>query len=118
MHSSSFILDTGKNPQLGTELLRESCLETLNDFASQMEAVMKKHTQPFPGWQTTWPISTTPTTERLHYTQSGTRFGSKKQNIMTMCLMKNLDHKWLGLYAVDKIISQNAYRLKLPSSFG
>jgi len=30
--------------------------------------------------------------------------------------MKKLDHKWLGLYAVDKVISQNAYRLKLPSS--
>jgi len=41
-----------------------------------------------------------------------------KQNITTMCLMKKLDHKWLGLYSVDEVISQNAYRLKLPSSFG
>jgi len=36
-HSSPFMLDTGQHPQLGVELLRESCLETLNDFASRME---------------------------------------------------------------------------------
>ena len=35
--SSPFMLNTGKHPQLGMELLRESCLETLNDFASRME---------------------------------------------------------------------------------
>jgi len=39
------------------------------------------------------------------------------QNITTTCPMKKLDHKWLGLYVVVKVISQNAYRLKLPPSF-
>src|SRR5882724_9351834 len=37
MHSSPFMLDTGQHPQLGVEPLRESHLETLNDFASRME---------------------------------------------------------------------------------
>ena len=27
------------------------------------------------------------------------------QNIMTTCLMKKLDHKWLRPYAVDKVFS-------------
>jgi len=40
------------------------------------------------------------------------------KNITTTHLMKNLDHKWLGPLAVDKVISQDAYRHKLPSSFG
>ena len=31
--------------------------------------------------------------------------------------MKKLDHKWLGLYLVEKAISSSAYWLKLPSSF-
>ena len=39
------------------------------------------------------------------------------QNIPTTHLMKKLDYKWLGPYAVDKVISWNAYRLKLPSFF-
>src|SRR5882724_6935084 len=32
--------------------------------------------------------------------------------------MKKLDHKWLGLYLVKKVISQSAYKLKIPLSFG
>ena len=31
--------------------------------------------------------------------------------------MKKLDHKWLGPYLVEKVISRSAYRLKLPLSF-
>ena len=32
--------------------------------------------------------------------------------------MKKLDHKWLGPYPINKVISRNAYSLELPSSFG
>src|SRR5882724_7692178 len=32
--------------------------------------------------------------------------------------MKKLNHKWLSPYLVEKVISQNAYRLKLSFSFG
>jgi len=39
------------------------------------------------------------------------------QNVTMTQLMKKLDHKWLGLYLIKKVISQSAYRLKLPSSF-
>jgi len=40
-----------------------------------------------------------------------------RQNITITCPMKKLDHKWLRPYVVDKVISQNGYRLKLPPSF-
>jgi len=40
------------------------------------------------------------------------------RKITTTSLMKKSDHKWLGLCSVDKIISQSAYQLKLPLSFG
>jgi len=40
------------------------------------------------------------------------------QNIATTHLMKKLDHKWLGPYPIDKIISQSAYWFKLHLSFG
>src|SRR5882672_4766218 len=40
--SSPFMIDTGQNPLLGIEPLRESHLEMLNDFASGMEAAMKE----------------------------------------------------------------------------
>ena len=31
---------------------------------------------------------------------------------------KKLDHKWLSPYPIKKVISLNAYHLKLPLSFG
>ena len=40
-----------------------------------------------------------------------------RQNITMTLLMKKLDHKWLGPYPIDKVISQSTYQLKLPSSF-
>src|SRR5882724_11614509 len=40
--SSPFMMDTGQNPRLGIEPLRESHLETLNDFASWMEEATKE----------------------------------------------------------------------------
>src|SRR5467141_2284247 len=40
--SSPFMIDTGQNPRLGIELLRELCLEMLNDFADQMEMATKE----------------------------------------------------------------------------
>ena len=39
------------------------------------------------------------------------------QNTTTTQPTKKLDHKWLGPYIVNKVISQNAYRLQLPPSF-
>jgi len=38
--SSLFMFDTGQNPLLVIELLRESQLETLNDFTSKIDAEM------------------------------------------------------------------------------
>ena len=32
--------------------------------------------------------------------------------------MKKLDHKWLGPYAINKVVSHNAYGLQLLASFG
>ena len=42
------MLDTRQNPHLGIEPLRESHLEMLNNFASQMEAAMKEASSALP----------------------------------------------------------------------
>src|SRR6266481_7553631 len=38
------------------------------------------------------------------------------KNIKTTRPMKKLNYKWLGPYMIDHIISQSAYRLKMPPS--
>ena len=40
------------------------------------------------------------------------------QNITTTHPMKKLDHKWLGPYAINKVVSHNVYGLQLLASFG
>ena len=52
----------------------------------------------------------------IHYQHAPTyKVGDKvwlnAQNITTTQSTKKLDHKWLGPYTVDKVISQNAYQL-------
>ena len=38
--------------------------------------------------------------------------------LVTAHPMKKLDHKWLGPYTINKVVSRNAYGLQLPASFG
>ena len=48
----------------------------------------------------------------------GDKVWLSSENIRTTRLTKKLDYKWLGPYTIDRVISRNAYRLKLPMSFG
>ena len=116
MHSSPFMLDTRQNPRLGIEPLRKSHLETLNNSTSWMEAVTKEvH------------LALTRAADNMaHFHDAHCRVPTKcsqgqglaqQPEHQTTCSMKKLDHKWLGPYAVDKVISQNAYRQKLQLSF-
>src|SRR5882724_7364557 len=76
-----------------------------------------KHIQPSPKQPMTWPNSMIPIIERHHYTMWD-KVWLNGQNITMTRPTKKLDHKWLGPYPVKKAISQSAYCLKLPSSFG
>ena len=48
----------------------------------------------------------------------GDKVWLSSENIRTTRPTKKLDYKWLGPYTIDRVISRNAYRLKLPTSFG
>jgi len=48
----------------------------------------------------------------------GDKVWLSSENIKTARPLKKLDYKWLRPYAIDWVISQNAYWLKLPLSFG
>jgi len=109
------MLDTGQNPQLGIELMRELHLETLNDFASQMEAATKEACSALAQAADNMAHFYDAHCREAPLYEVRDKVWLNRQNITTMHLMKKLDHKWLGL--VDKVISQNAYWLKLPPSF-
>src|SRR5882672_2249324 len=118
MRSSPFMMDTGQNPRLGIEPLRESHLETLNDFASQMDPATKEAHSAL-----SWAADDMAHFYDTHRREAplyavGDKVWLNGQNITMTRPMKKLDHKWLGPYPVEKVISQSTYRLKLPSSFG
>ena len=94
-------MDTGKNPQLGIEPLKESHLETLNNFASRMEAVMKEAHSALARaaddmacfYDAHWREAP------LYVVRDQVWLNG--QNITMACPMKKLDHKWLGPYPAD-----------------
>src|SRR5882672_9287530 len=112
------MMDTGKNSRLSIEPLRESCLETLNDFTSQMDVATKEACSALSLVADDMAhFDDTHQKEAPLYTV-GDKVWLNGQNITMTRPMKKLDHKWLGPYPVDKVVSRSAYRLKLPLSFG
>jgi len=117
-HSSPFMLDTGQHPRLSVEPLRESHLETLNDFASRMEMAMEEaHSALAQAADDMAQFYDAHCREAPLY-EVGDKVWLNGHNIMTTRPTKKLDHKWLGPYLIEKVISQSTYWLKLPSSFG
>ena len=122
IHSSTqttpFILDNGQHPRLGVELVRETRLETLREFTDRMEMATNEA-----GSALQRAADDIVCFYDIHHQHAPTyKVGNKvwlnAQNIITTRPTKKLDHKWLGPYTVDKVISRNAYGLQLPSSFG
>src|SRR5882724_13482481 len=111
------MMDMGQNPQLGIEPLRESCLETLNDFSSQMEVATKEACLALSQVADDMARFYDAHRREAPLYMVGEKVWLNGKNITTTHPMKKLDHKWLGPYPVDKVISRNTYRLKLPSSF-
>src|SRR5882672_10407370 len=103
--SSPFMMDTGQNPRLLIEPLRVSCLETLNDFASWMDAATKEARLAL-----SRAVDYMARFYDAHWKEAPLYAVRDKvwlngQNITTTLLMKKLDNKWLGLYPMDKVIS-------------
>jgi len=97
-----FMLNTRQHPWLSVELLKESCLETSNDFASIMEKATDKACSAL-----TQAADDMAQFYDTHHREAPLyeirdKVWLNGQNIMTRLLTKKLDHKWLGPYPVEK----------------
>ena len=122
IHSSTqttpFLLDNGQHVRLGVEPIRETQLEALEEFTTCMEEATKEaHSaleKAADGMAHFYDVH--------HQAAPAYKVGNKvwlnAQNISTTRPMKKLDHKWLGPYPINKVISRNAYSMELPLSFG
>src|SRR5882672_8786982 len=103
-HSSPFMMDTRQNPQLSIEPLRESHLETLNDFTSQMEVAVKEACSALSRAADDMACFYDAHWREAPLYAVGDKVWLNWQNITMTCPMKKLDHKWLSPYPVDEVI--------------
>jgi len=95
------MMDTRQNPQLGIEPLRESCLETLNDFASRMEVAMKEAHSALTRAADDMACFYDAHQREAPLYMVRDKFWLNGQKITMTHPMKKLDHKWLGPYPAD-----------------
>ena len=116
--TSLFMLNAGQKPQLVFKPIRESRLESLDNFASRMAQAMEE----------AWAALVKAADDMARFYDAHRREAPKynvgdkvwlsSENIRTAHPMKKLNYKWLGPYVVKWVISCSAYWLKLPASFG
>jgi len=106
MHSSPFMLDTGQHPRLGVEPLRESHLETLKDFTCRMNKAMDEACSALSRAANDMARFYNAHWREAPLYEVRDKVWLNGQNVTTTRLTKKLDHKWLGLYPVEKIISK------------
>src|SRR5260221_6214838 len=108
-----FELDSGQHPQMGSEPTQSSTVEAADDFAQRMsqmqdeaKAALKQLADDMAWYYYHW-RSPTPAYE------VGAKVWLNAQNYTTTCPTKKLDHKWLGPFVIEKVISPAAIKLHL-----
>jgi len=99
------------------EPLRESLLETLNDFASRMEKATEEACSALAQAADDMAQFYNSHCREAPLYEVRDRVWLNGHNITMTRPTKKLDHKWLGPYPIEKVISWSVYRLKLPLLF-
>ena len=107
--ATPFMLNTGQHLRLGFEPIRESQLESLDNFTSRMaqetakaRAALVKAADNMAGFYDVHQCDTP------KY-NVGDKVWLSSENIRTTRPTKKLDYKWLGPYVIERVISHNAY---------
>ena len=112
-HHTPFELDSGQHPRMGSEPTRSSTVEAVDDFAqwmSQMQEEAKaalehaadKMARYYNRWRSPAPAY-----------EVGDKVWLNVQNYTTTRPTKKLDHKWLGPFMIEKVVSPVAVKLCL-----
>jgi hypothetical protein len=112
-----FELDSGQHPRIGTEPRRTTRLEAVDEYIQRMKAAteeaksaLRKAADDMARFYDTHQRE--PPTYK-----AGDKVWLEATNITTTRPVKKFDDKWFGPFIIDKVISRNAYRLKLTANF-
>ena len=112
------MLDTGQHPRLGLEPIRETRLEALEEFTERMEMATNEARSALEKAADDMARFYDVHRQAAPVYKVGDKVWLNARNIATTRPTKKLDHKWLGPYTINKVVSRNAYGLTLPSLFG
>jgi hypothetical protein len=112
-----FELDSGQHPRMGIEPRRTSRNEAAGEFSKRIQDMIKEA-------QAALKQAADDMSRHYDRHRSDTKpfaIGDKvwlsSKNIKTVRPTKKLDDKWFGPFTIDKVLSRNAYRLKLTPAF-
>jgi hypothetical protein len=119
-HSSTqqtpFLLDSGQHPRMGFEPKQPAQVEAVNEFTDRMKmaleeakSALNKAKDDMARYYNQRRLPT------LMY-QLGDKVYLDASDISTTWLSRKLSHRRLGPYPIERQVSKNAYRLKLPNS--
>ena len=113
---SPFLLNSGRNPRLGVEPIRDTKVESVEDFLKRMKSSTEEAKAA---------LEQAAKDMARYYDQHrhpnitykvGDWVWLEGKDIQTQRPSKKLDDKRYGPYQITKVISPSAYQLKLPSS--
>src|SRR6266446_5123976 len=112
-HHTPFELDSGQHPWMGSEPTQSSTVEAADDFAQQMsqmqdevKAALKHATDEMAQYYDCWRSPAPAYKVRA-------KVWLNTQNYMTTHPTKKLDHKWLGPFVIEKVVSPTTVKLCL-----
>ncbi len=112
-HRTLFELDSGQHPWMGSEPTWSSTIEAVDDFTQQMSQMQEEAKAA---------LKHAPDKMAQYYDHQRSptlvykvraKVWLNAQNYTTTCLTKKLDHKWLGPFVIEKVISTATIKLHL-----
>ena len=110
-------MDYGQHPRLGIEPIRSGKVEAAEEFAVRMKKITEEARAALSQASDDMKRFYDAKHQEAPQYKLGDLVWLNTKDIRTTRPAKKLDNKWEGPFPIDKIISRNAYRLKLPHSF-
>lgn len=112
-----FMLNYGRHPRLGTEPVRETNIEAVEDFLQRMKAIQTEAKSALEQAATDMAKFYDIHRESSPNYGEGDKVWLEGKDIKTSRPSKKLEDKRYGPYKIKKQISPNAYKLQLPKSW-
>lgn len=115
--STPFQLDTGRHPRMGVEPRRPTAVEAVNEFTERMSKTIDETRSALKKAADDMARYYDASHQEAERFEVGDKVWLSGKNINTTRPTKKLDVKWHGPFAVEKVVSRNAYRLGLTKAY-